>query len=64
MSQQLMSYLMSDSILSETQHGFRPGRSAETVVLAAVGYLMSGPEIQGGSEKTDTFCLHLETLCL
>ena len=45
-TQQLMHYLISHSILSETQHGFRPGRSTESAVLDAVGYLMSG--LDGG----------------
>ena len=39
---QLMSYLLSNSILVESQHGFRPGRSTESAMLDAVSYLMDG----------------------
>ena len=40
--QQLMSYLLSHSILSEAQHGFRPGRCTESAMLDTVEYLMGG----------------------
>ena len=39
---QLMSYLLSHNILCDEQHGFRPGRSTESAMLDAVGYLMDG----------------------
>ena len=39
---QLVSYLESHAILSDVQHGFRPGRSTETAMLDAIGWLMDG----------------------
>lgn len=44
---QLMTYLLSHSILPDAQHGFRPGRFTESAMLDVVSYLMdcldSGP---------------------
>ena len=37
---QLLEYLLSHSILTDAQHGFRPGRFTESAMLDAVGYLM------------------------
>ena len=39
-SSQLLEYLLSHSILTDAQHGFRPGRFTESAMLDAVGYLM------------------------
>ena len=39
---QLMTYLMTHDILTDSQHGFRPGRSTESAMLDAVGFLMNG----------------------
>ena len=39
---QLMSYLLTHGVLCDEQHGFRPGRSTESAMLDAVGYLMDG----------------------
>ena len=39
---QLMTYLLSHDILTDVQHGFRPGRSTESAMLDAVSFLMAG----------------------
>ena len=39
---QLMTYLLQHDILTDAQHGFRPGRSTESAMLDAVGFLMEG----------------------
>ena len=44
---QLLEYLLSHSILTDVQHGFRPGRFTESAMLDAVGYLMDG--MDGGN---------------
>ena len=37
---QLLTYLLSHDILTEAQHGFRPGRSTESAMLDTVSFLM------------------------
>ena len=39
---QLTTYLVTHNVLCDEQHGFRPGRSTESAMLDAVGYLMDG----------------------
>ena len=41
-SSQLLEYLIAHSVLTDVQHGFRPGRSTESAMLDTVGYLMDG----------------------
>ena len=37
---QLVQYLMAHDVICDAQHGFRPGRSTESAMLDAVGYLI------------------------
>ena len=39
---QLMTYLLAHDILTDVQHGFRPGRSTESAMLDTVSFLMDG----------------------
>ena len=39
---QLIAYLLAHDILTETQHGFRPGRSTESAMLDTASFLMDG----------------------
>ncbi|XP_043210133.1 uncharacterized protein LOC122375044 [Amphibalanus amphitrite] len=43
---QLIAYLLAHDILTETQHGFRPGRSTESAMLDTASFLMEG--LDGG----------------
>ena len=42
MCSQLMAYLLENNILKDVQHGFRAGRTTESAMLDAVGFLMDG----------------------
>ena len=55
--QQLTSYLMPHFILSDAQHGIRPGRSTETAMFDAVGYLIRG--LDGGQVSSLTDSCHI-----